>query len=340
MSLKYMKYLFVFIFYTICSASVLSQDETALLDMIAIPNNDVVELENYISNLISKNIYLRQYKVLYQFHIFHLYNKEKTHIEKDEYINGSFLKHLSFVYYKTKKHWYSKSKKLLYTITYIITPEGNVVATYRHGVFFPIFNVISNFEKELGQLFKRNQIKFAFNNGIRWNYLGLSSLYNFLCIMDNSIYFAEENSDSFIFSPLDVYIEHLDEKPNCFNELSLSDRLLDGKIEWIKNFEKNNVSIDSIKQQIDGEKYWEEEKNININKESFCVDYFFTLSDALTLQIMVYRQDNSLWKPVAYGRMLNPSFIPNVEVDNSGNRIIFLSKKKKIVGELNFNELQ
>jgi hypothetical protein len=138
---------------------------------------DIITLENRITELIKNNPDLSHIKELQQFHIFCLSNDCDT--VKDNYINHSFLYKLYPSYYYIKSGFLLQKKKYLTTIhTLICDSIGNLVA--QGDARYISNSSLSKENKELSKMYYEQKIDFVF-------YMG-QFMTTYICIKNNDIY--------------------------------------------------------------------------------------------------------------------------------------------------------
>lgn len=173
-----------------------AQNRICILDSMETHKEEMEQLEEYIFDLSRHNKHLKKYKQLSQFHIFRLSQSENNHIERQEYLDYSFLKRLKFNYTTERRVWYSREKKLFSAVTYLVSPEGEVVGMFDRGVFWPKWYWDSKNINDIVRLFMDNKIDFAFFDAIDSDYINSWNPNRYIFIKEDTVF---ATGDTFIF---------------------------------------------------------------------------------------------------------------------------------------------
>lgn len=196
-----------------------AQNRICILDSMETHKEDIEKLEEYIFDLSRHNKHLKKYKQLSQFHIFRLSQSENNHIERQEYLDYSFLKRLKFNYTTERRVWYSREKKLFSAVTYLVSPEGEVVGMFDRGVFWPKWYWDSKIINDIVRLFMDNKIDFAFFDAIDSDYINRWNPDRYIFIKEDTVFATgdtfifDEKQDTLIYKdtlrliPLETYIK-------------------------------------------------------------------------------------------------------------------------------------
>lgn len=195
-----MKYFLTIILLSI-SISCFSQNRICFIDSLNACKDEIASLEAYNWKLIKNDPTLRQYSDLRQFHFFVLENKTGSSIRKEEYLDCSFLKKLSFCQHKRKTSPFRKSSLFL-DETYIFTPEGKAVGHISHGRLLPSYWLYLINDEEFYHLI--NKISFAFCGTGRESLFRKDAFQNgyseFYCVIQDSVYILDSFDLSTDFS--------------------------------------------------------------------------------------------------------------------------------------------
>lgn len=118
----------IIVYFEMCSYA---QENINMIEVLNI-EQDIVALENRITDLIKKKPEIANIQGLRQFHILLLGFSDYTKIEikKEDYLEHSFLFQLCQGYYRLGSNsLFRKEKKYLSTITLITDGTGNLIAT-------------------------------------------------------------------------------------------------------------------------------------------------------------------------------------------------------------------
>ena len=162
------KYLF-FIAIVLCSVThSYAQENINMIDILNI-KKDVRHLEKRISKLVRKNPDIAKMKGLKQFHIFCLCIDDATKLQKEDYINLSFLYNLRTyqrVLYTLRKNPFSGNRSsirresdIIASNTFLIYSNGFLVADDTSGSLSPTYSSYNTF---LAKVFFDKEIDFAF----------------------------------------------------------------------------------------------------------------------------------------------------------------------------------
>ncbi|MDR1614422.1 MAG: hypothetical protein LBS26_02525 [Campylobacteraceae bacterium] len=179
----------IIIYFGMCSFS-FAQENTNMIKILNI-EQDIVSLENRITDLIKKKPAIANIQGLRQFHILLLgfsdYNK--VEIKKEDYLDYSFLYQLRQSYYHLGSNsLFAKKKKYLSTITLVTDSTGNLVAT-SDARLVHIAPVFDQKDIELAKMFFDKEIDF-----ILW--LETPHITRYMVgIKDNNLYALERTKE-------------------------------------------------------------------------------------------------------------------------------------------------
>lgn len=151
------------------------------INMIEILNikQDIVSLENRITDLIQKNSEIANVKGVQQFHIFWLGNVENN-LKKEDYLDHSFLYKLDYSHYHLGANsLFKKGRKYIRTTTLITDSIGNLVAK-GDARLVHVSTVFDPNDAKLAKMFFDKEIDFVFRIGRTFTrYVGIkgSTLY-------------------------------------------------------------------------------------------------------------------------------------------------------------------
>lgn len=149
-----------------------AQENINMIEVLHI-KQDIVSLENRITDLIKKKPEIANIQGLRQFHIFWL-SVEEDSLKKEDYLDHSFLYKLCYGYYHLgSKSLFNKGKKYIRTTTLITNSVGNLVAT-GDARLVHISPAFFQSDVELAKMFFDNEIDFAFYAGGTFSkYIGI-----------------------------------------------------------------------------------------------------------------------------------------------------------------------
>jgi hypothetical protein len=157
-----------------------AQENINMIETLNI-SQDIVTLENRITQLIKNNPKISHIQGLRQYHVFWLKFADKSKIDttKEMYLNKTFLLQLIPTYYKIGSN-FSKEKEYLSTFTLITDSLGNLVAV-GDAISLSVTPRFLGSSIELAKMFFDKKIYFVFNLetpfvgsynvGIKENYL-------------------------------------------------------------------------------------------------------------------------------------------------------------------------
>ena len=144
----------------------LAQHKIDMVEILGI-QSDIAAMEERISYLIRHKPELADMKGLRQFHIIDVYPTDNPpviegYFTKNEYLDQSFLYHLSPSYYTLNSPWiFGKKKRYISALTFITDSTGNLLAT--GDVFLVhVAPVKGEDDIKLAKMFFDGEIDFAF----------------------------------------------------------------------------------------------------------------------------------------------------------------------------------
>ena len=163
----------------------LAQHKIDMVEILGI-QSDIAAMEERISYLIRHKPELADMKGLRQFHIIDVYPSDSAtaargYFTKNEYLDQSFLSHLSPSYYTLNSPWiFGKKTRYIRALTFITDSTGNLLAT--GDVFLVhVAPVKGEDDIKLAKMFFDGEIDFAF-------YLSLHAMHFLTYIKNNSLY--------------------------------------------------------------------------------------------------------------------------------------------------------
>ena len=198
----------IFVILMLCvQISVEAQQRVCFYDSIIAHKKDIEKLDAHIAKMVKREKTLKDYKDLRQLHIYNLYNSLSSEFSRKDYQDYSFMKKLSFLYSNGKRTWFYK-KKLIDSDTYLVTKDGVVVGRFLVDRFCPRWSWDNFYIQEIGKMYSRNQIDFAFCDGINYNFNGLVSTRKYIFVNHDTI-FISLDTDKFQLIPLEEYMRDI-----------------------------------------------------------------------------------------------------------------------------------
>jgi len=161
---RYLILIAIIIYSGMCSYA---QENINMIEVLNI-KQDIVSLENKITDLIKKKPEIANIQGLRQFHIFWLGSFPNVDVKKENYSDYSFLYQLVYDYYHLSSNClFGKKRKYIKATTFITDFAGNLVAKGDARLVTPFYKGSYGElpDMKLAKMFFNNEIDFVFRLG-------------------------------------------------------------------------------------------------------------------------------------------------------------------------------